>query len=92
MRKVLAFLFTLCISFTIIVSNAFAAEVNRTIDSLMDITYDGSTELTSEVIIGTMTGDNKRLIKKSDEVWSRENTNHNVNATTPQPPTGAPNV
>ena len=38
------------------------------------------------------TGTDKRLITDTTEVWSRVNSAHNVNATTPTPPTGAPNV
>lgn len=38
------------------------------------------------------TGTNKRLINDTTEVWSRVNSSHNINAVTPTPPTGKPNV
>lgn len=38
------------------------------------------------------TGTNRRKITDTTEVWSRVNTAHNVNATTPAPPTDAPDV
>lgn len=31
-------------------------------------------------------------ITDTTEVWSRVNSSHNINATTPTPPTGAPDV
>lgn len=37
-------------------------------------------------------GVNKQLVLDTHEVWSRENTTRNVNALTPQPPTGKPQV
>lgn len=37
-------------------------------------------------------GTDRRLITDTTEVWSRENTARDKNATTPTPPTGAPNV
>ncbi|WP_212937880.1 hypothetical protein [Paenibacillus antibioticophila] len=38
------------------------------------------------------TGENYILITKSNEYWSRTNTSKSTTATTPTPPTGAPNV
>ncbi|MEK4509734.1 hypothetical protein [Paenibacillus sp. FSL K6-2524] len=40
----------------------------------------------------TKTGSNYSLITKSNEYWSRINTSQSLTATTPTPPTGAPNV
>lgn len=37
-------------------------------------------------------GINKKLVLDTHEVWSRENKTKDVNAKTPQPPTGKPNV
>ena len=39
-----------------------------------------------------LTGTDKRKITDTTEVWSRVNTKQSVNATTPTPPTGAPDV
>ncbi len=38
------------------------------------------------------TGEDRRLITDTTEVWSAENADRDVNATTPTPPTGAPNA
>ncbi|AIQ14430.1 hypothetical protein [Paenibacillus durus] len=54
--------------------------------------YIDSTGGIVQVIEGPVTGTNKKLITKSNEYWSRTNTTHDLNATTPTPSTGAPNV
>lgn len=65
-------------------------------------TYYGKMKITTIVPSGTgiyenvwyeeHTGTDKRKITSTTEVWSAQNKTHNVNATTPAPPTGAPNV
>ncbi|AIQ50696.1 hypothetical protein [Paenibacillus sp. FSL R7-0331] len=40
----------------------------------------------------TKTGTNTSVVTKANEYWSRENTSKSINATTPIPPTTAPNV
>lgn len=65
-------------------------------------TYYGKMKITTIIPTGTgvyenvwyedHTGTNKRKITDTTEVWSRVNSSHNVSATTPAPPTGAPDV
>lgn len=65
-------------------------------------TYYGKMKITTIIPTGTgvyenvwyedHTGTDKRKITDTTEVWSRVNSSHNINATTPTPPTGAPDV
>lgn len=61
-------------------------------------TYQGEYYLTIfngsyiETVYYDKTGSNNVLLTRSNEYWSRENSSKNTSATTPAPPTGAPNV